>query len=306
MMLPMRLSPPPEHDLALLVRLVLHEPVPRGLDHRDPQALGRPVQEVPVVRHLLLHPRPTPRRVAEPVEPEGTPVGPLDGGQRLDPAPPHPRLLLRCCLDHPALEGVGDVVRRHLPLDVVHGEERHAQELRVVLVDAEARERNRRPAVGQGAHDPVLGGELGIEEEEVLGRRHPHHQAPLVATGRAGATEDRLIGEAVGGRGLDVEDLGHRPVVRPGGEPTRQDRGDLLRIALADVRHGAALYPRCTRPVPGRRFSPSRRGARCGRAHRRPPPPSPSRRHTRTCRKSPRPIARSPRAPPAPATPPGR
>ena len=54
-----------------------------------------------------------------------------------------------------------------------------------------------------------------------------------------------------------------------------------------------------------RRESAVRWPARCGRGHRRPSPPSPFRRRTRTCRRSPRPRSRRRRAPPAPAGPPG-
>ena len=175
-------------------------------------------------------------------EAEGPPVGAVHRGQRVDPAPPHALLLLGRGLDHPALHGVGDVVGRDQALDVVHGEEGHAEVLRVLLVVAQRGQRHRRAAVGQGLHDPVLGRELGVQEEEVLGRGHPDHQAALLAVGGAGAAQDRLVGEAVGARGLDVEDLGSGPVRRLGGEPPRQGGGNLVGVSLVDVGHGAALY----------------------------------------------------------------
>ena len=201
---------------------MLHEPLPGRLDHGDLLALGGPVEEVPVIGHLLLEPRPAPGGVAEPLEPGGPPVGAVHRGERVDAAPPHALLLLGRGLDDPALHGVGDVVRGDQALDVVHGEEGHAEVLGVLLVPPEPGERDRRASVGQGAHGPVLGGELGVEEEQVLGRRHPDDQAPLLAAGRAGAAEDRLVGEPVGAGGLDVEDLGTRPVGRLGGQPARQ------------------------------------------------------------------------------------
>ena len=114
----------------------------------------------------------------------------------------------------------------------------------ILLVPAERGERDRRAAVGQGAHGPVLGGELGVEEEQVLGRRHPDDQALLFAAGGAGAAQDGLVGEAVGAGGLHVEDLGPAAVGRLGGQPAREDGGHLVGITLADVGHGAALYRR--------------------------------------------------------------
>ena len=91
---------------------------------------------------------------------------------------------------------------------MVHGEEGHAEVLRILLVPSEAGEGHPRAAVGESAHGPVLRGELGVEEEQVLGRCHPDHQALLLAVGATGAAEDRLVGEAVGAGGLHVEDLG--------------------------------------------------------------------------------------------------
>ena len=41
--------------------------------------------------------------------------------------------------------------------------------------------------------------------------------------------------------GLDVEDLGTRPVGRLGGQPAGEDGGHLVGVTLADVGHGAAL-----------------------------------------------------------------
>ncbi len=125
---------------------------------------------------------------------------------------------------------------------MVHGEEGHAEVLRILLVPSEAGEGDPRAAVGQSAHGPVLRGELGIEEEQVLGRGHPDDQAPLLAVGGAGAAEDRLVGEAVGAGGLHVEDLGAGSVGRLGRQPAREDGGHLVGVTLADVGHGAALY----------------------------------------------------------------
>ena len=164
-----------------------------------------------------------PGRHVEPVQTGGAPVGLVHRGQGVDPAPPQALLLLGRGLDHPALHGVGDVVRRHQSLDVLHGEEGHAQVLRVRLEVAQRGQRDRRPAVGQRLHDPVLGGELRVQEEEVLGRGDPDDQAALLAVAGAGAAEDGLVGEAVRRRRLDVEDLGPRSVVGLGREPPGQD-----------------------------------------------------------------------------------
>ena len=95
--------------------------------------------------------------------------------------------------------------------------------------------------VGQGAHDPVLGGELGIEEQQVLGRGHPHHQWRFPCRRGAGAAENRLVGEPVGGGSLDIEDLGGRAALGLGRQPAGQDGGDLLGVVLVDVGHGAGV-----------------------------------------------------------------
>ena len=232
---------PADDDLALFGRLVLHQPLPGRLDDGHLHPLGGPVEEVPVVGHLLLNARPAPRRLAQPVEVEGPPVGAVHRRQRVDAAPPHPLLLLGRGLNDPALHRVGDVVRRDQALDVVHGEERHAEVPGVVLVPPEAGEGHRRPAVGQGAHGPVLGRELGVEEEQVLGRRHPHDEPLLGPVGRPRAAEDGLVGEPVGAGGLDVEHLGSAAVARLGGQPAGEGGGHLFGVALADVRHEAAL-----------------------------------------------------------------
>ena len=186
MMLPMRLSP----------QLITTSPSSAGLcstSHCQVDsitgtclALGGPVEEVAVVGQLLLEPRLAPGGVAQPLEPGGPPVGAVHRGERVDAAPPHALLLLGRGLDDPALHGVGDVVRGDEALDVVHGEERHAEVLRVLLVPPEAGEGDRRAAVGQGADGPVLGGELGVEEEQVLGRCDPDDQALLLARRRRG------------------------------------------------------------------------------------------------------------------------
>ena len=150
----------------------------------------------------MLQARPAPVGHAQPLEPGGPPVGAVHRGQRVDAAPPHALLLLGRGLDDPALHGVRDVVRGDQALDVVHGEEGHAEVLGILLVPSEAGERDRRAPVGQGAHGPVLGGELGVEEEQVLGRRDPDDEALLLAAGGAGAAQDRLVGEPVRAGGL--------------------------------------------------------------------------------------------------------
>ena len=124
---------------------------------------------------------------------------------------------------------------------MVHGEEGHAEVPGVLLVPAESGKGNGRAPVRQGAHGPVLGGELGVHEEQVLGRCHAHHQASLSAVRGAGAAQDRLVGEPVGPGGLDVEDLGTRPVGCLGAQPACEDGGHLFGVTLADVGHGAAL-----------------------------------------------------------------
>ncbi len=245
MMLPMRLSPQLITTSPSSAGWCVDQPLPGRLDHRDRLALGGPVEEVPVVGQLLLEPRPAAGGVTEPLEPGGPPVGAVHRGERVDAAPPHALLLLGRGLDHPALHGVRDVVRGDEALDVVHGEEGHAEVPRGPP----------RTSRGGGGGPPTRASararmarywveNLASRKSRCLVGATRTTSRRSVAVGGAGAAQDRLVGEPVGAGGLDVEDLGAGPVGRLGGQPAREGGGHLLRVALADVGHGAALYRR--------------------------------------------------------------
>ena len=92
----------------------------------------------------------------------------------------------------------------------------------------------------------------------MLGGSDPDDEAFLCAVGGTGAAQDRFVGEPVGPRSTDVEDLGAGSVGRFGRQPARENGGNLVGVTLADVGHGAALY---------RRLGPSvrvRQRHRCG------------------------------------------
>jgi hypothetical protein len=132
---------------------------------------------------------------------------------------------------------------------MVHGEERHAKVPRVLLVPPQLGEGDAGLALGQGPHDAVLRGEVGVEEEEMLGGRHAHDQSLLggaVPGVGADTAHDGLVGEAVRLRRLHVEDLDPGAAAGPAlfrllRQPLGEYGGNLTRVSMIDIGHGAGV-----------------------------------------------------------------
>ena len=224
----------------MLLGLVGHQPLPHRLGGGLGPVAGRPVEEAAVVGHVPVEPGLAVRRVSQELEPEGSPVEGVDGGQRLDARPPQGLLLPGRRLEEPALHRVGQVVRRDAALDVVHHEEGHAEHRRVLLVPAQVGHRHGGLAL-EVLEDLVLEREVRIEEQGVLGGVDPHHESVvcrLAVLSPSRGHEDGLVGEAVGPRGVDLDDRRVGPLAELGGEPGGEDGGEVRRIALGELRHG--------------------------------------------------------------------